>query len=148
MAELALAIVPLCIEAVRLGKAMRSRLATFRTYMQTVEEHRTNFDVQVLLFVSECNRILKQAVRDCPGVNLAQCIDQANRSQLGRIDFSSPELDLSLQSMFGSSIKTVTDLIKLIIDKVSTIEDELGRYGEVGDNGREVFLNPSYRDNV
>ncbi|CAM1511024.1 Fc.00g085370.m01.CDS01 [Cosmosporella sp. VM-42] len=136
-AELALAVIPLCFEAVRLSKALLSRAKTFGSHMDVVEYMRTRFQTQVMLFDRECRRFVKEAAATCPGVEISEVF---NNIQADGVEdsLSSQNLEESLNAMFGESIDTFKELLNTISKRIEDMDEVLSRYGTRARDGTEV----------
>ncbi|KAL8377408.1 hypothetical protein RB595_008198 [Gaeumannomyces hyphopodioides] len=132
MAELALAVIPLVFEGVKLSKALRGKLSILRSYMDTVEEAQTLFQVQTIAFHHECKLVLRAAAEGNRGVDVAHLLEDVDHG-----DWTSPELEDCLQSYLGNSREPFKMLLRLICKKITKLDKDLSEYDERDEDGRE-----------
>ena len=133
MAEFALAILPLVVEGCKLGVKCRHKLSSFRHYMESVEEIRVLFSVQVRNFLHECEQVLKHVLEKHQRVQASQLLDDFDHYL-----WTSSDLEESFHDYLGMSQEPFKNLVKLISKKVASLESDLSRFDEVDESGGEV----------
>ncbi|KAM5342677.1 hypothetical protein ACJ41O_013643 [Fusarium nematophilum] len=132
MAELALAIVPLCLEALKLSKKAPGKLSIINSYMETIEEAKVTFNAQLMLFLHECKQVISNALNNNPDIDLGHLMESFEHEA-----WSSRELEDSLQSYLGTSLEPFKLLVQLINKRVKAVDEKLSRYDEADHEGKE-----------
>ena len=135
MAELALAILPLSFEAVKLGKEAARKVVIASGYMDTVAEIRLQLEVQCTKVSHECESVLREALesQSASSVRLHQLL--GNTEHYG---WKSPDLENSIQSYLGSSQEPFRLLLALVNQKIRNLNEKLSRFDEADERGKEV----------
>lgn len=131
--EVAFGVIPLVFEAVKLSKALRGKLSSARSYMDTVDEVQVRFEAQIMAFLHECKLVLRAAAGGNRDVDVARLLEDVDHG-----DWTSPELEDCLQSYLGNSLELFKKLVGSICKKVSKLGNDLSKFDGRGEDGREV----------
>lgn len=125
MAELALAVVPLCLSAVKglsLAEKSFKKLRKLRRFRHEIETRKTEFTTQKEFFLDECQLLLQHFLDREEAEALIQ--DE------GHPEWQSPKLHGQIQSLLGRKYDTFAEQTENIRDKIYEIGEILNGYDE------------------
>lgn len=93
MAELALAIIPLCLGAMKGIGTVREKLNLLRHHSSEIKRLRKKFKTQTCIFLDECQLLLQKILDPKEAEALVECIDHP--------EWNNPELDNAIKAYLG-----------------------------------------------
>ncbi|KAK7751750.1 hypothetical protein SLS62_006235 [Diatrype stigma] len=130
MAELALAIVPLCIGAIKGADIVRKKLKILRHHDKEMRRLRKKFTAQNDIFLDECQLLLQEILDPKEAESLVENTNHAG--------WSSPELDEQIKSYLGRKYDKFKATAEEIQGYIKTLNDSLGGT-EAGDASKATL---------
>ncbi|ORY63868.1 uncharacterized protein BCR38DRAFT_485015 [Pseudomassariella vexata] len=135
MAELALAIAPLCLSAIKGIDVARKKLKILRNRDKEVKRLRKKFKLQTEVFLDECQLLLQEFLDPEEAESL---VGSATHS-----GWHSPQLDEQIKIYLGRKYGSFQETISDIRDHIACLSDSLNT--TEGHGGQEVKLKTSER---
>lgn len=130
MAE-ALAIIPLCWEAIKLGKSLMPKVKAASHYVNEVRDLRTKYGVQAFKLRFECDKVIRKASKE------AESADTFSHDFT--LSFlSSSDLESRLDAYLGYSRELFIATLEDACQKIKGFEEFFSRFDVADDHGKEV----------
>lgn len=130
MAE-ALAIIPLCWEAIKLGKSLMPKAKAFSHYVDEVRDLRRKYGVQAFRLRFECDQVIRKASK---GAESADTFSQ----DFALSSLSPSDLESRLDAYLGHSRELFIATLEEACQKLNRFEEFFSQFDVANDHGKEV----------
>lgn len=130
MAE-ALAIIPLCWEAIKLGKSLMPKAKSASHYVNEVRDLRTKYGVQAFKLRFECDKVIRKASKE------AKSADTFSQD-FTLSSLSSSDLESRLDAYLGYSRELFIATLEDACQKIKGFEEFFSRFDVADHHGKEV----------